>query len=232
MSEDAHGRTASPDGAGQPGPTPTPVAAAQPEEPHWVHEEPQRVTLQRSMRSGPAAAGGAIALLAVAAVASTALGALGAAAPQPVATATPTRATLSASAPQASQAPTSGMLTIAPVTSSPSPSRSRTSTSTTKTPKTTTPKTTTSSYGDVSAPGARECARSGSGAFSAVAAGNQATSCEFAVSVWSAYNGANARGARAVLSVADGKVVCSGSQPAVCSGSGGRVLIYGGKLVG
>ena len=125
---------------------------------------------------------------------------------------------------------------MASVTPTPTPTTTRTRT--TATTKTTTKTTTTtkSSFANVPAgPGSQECGRSGSGAFSAVATGDNATTCSFALKVWNAYNDANVRGAGAVLSVPgdDGttRVVCSGSQPAVCLGTEGRVLIYGGQLV-
>jgi len=207
---------------------------------------PEHLQLQRTMRVGPTAGAAAVGLLAIVAAAALLPGLGGGV------TATPAR-TPSASAtptpPSAAVAavPT-GPLTLAPLpgtsptqTATPttaSPTRSASKATASARPSSAAPATTTpaSAYPDVR--GFRECDRSGTGPFAAVATGNSSTSCGFAVNVWQAYRDRGLNGGSGTVTAASpatGKtyeVTCSGSQPAVCTGgTAGRVLIYGGRLV-
>lgn len=81
----------------------------------------------------------------------------------------------------------------------------------------------------------QECGRSGAGAFAAAAAGNDKTSCPFALSVQQAYLAAGVQGSTATVrahSPVTNKwydMACSGAEPAKCTGGNDAVVyLYGG----
>nr|NLI49605.1 hypothetical protein [Propionibacterium sp.] len=215
-----------------PGPLPAPSA---------TDPTPGHLQVQRTMRVGPVAGGVAAGLLVLVAVAALLPGLNRGVTATPARTPSPSATTASQSVTVAA-APT-GPLTLAPLpgtsptepaTASASPTRSASKT-TTRSPSST-QSTPASSYPDVR--GFRECERSGTGPYAAVATGNASTSCGFAVNVWRAYRASGINGGSGTVtasSPATGKtyeVACSGSQPAVCTGgTAGRILIYGGRLV-
>ncbi len=168
------------------------------------------------------------------------------AAPSPIVTSPDATPTVTAAAPTPSAAPTSvttprptavapGPTPTASTANTPTPTRTRTTATATPRPTATPP-----AYPDVTArPGAKLCAPSGSGPYSGVATGNASTSCAFALNVRAAYVGAGVNGATRTVQASSpvtGKtytVVCSGDQPAVCTGgNNGYVLLFGGRYVG
>lgn len=84
----------------------------------------------------------------------------------------------------------------------------------------------------------RECGRSGTGPYAAAAAGNDSTSCAFAVAVRSAYLDSGRAGTATTITAhsqarnADVTMRCRTRQPVRCdSGDGATVYLYGGEAV-
>jgi len=82
----------------------------------------------------------------------------------------------------------------------------------------------------------KECGRSGSGRYAAAAAGNDHTTCPFALNVRKEYQGSGANGAEIRLRVYSPvtkqryDMDCSGDQPVMCvGGSDALVYLYGGE---
>jgi len=82
----------------------------------------------------------------------------------------------------------------------------------------------------------KECGRSGSGRYAAAAAGNNHTTCPFALNVRKEYQGSGANGAEIRLRVYSPvtkkryDMDCSGDQPVMCvGGSDALVYLYGGE---
>ena len=86
----------------------------------------------------------------------------------------------------------------------------------------------------------RECSRTGAGAYAATAAGNDRTSCAFAVAVQRAYVAAGGSGSTTTVTAysqargSDVRMLCTDDQPVRCvSSTGALVFLYGGEaLVG
>lgn len=86
----------------------------------------------------------------------------------------------------------------------------------------------------------RECSRTGAGAYAATAAGNDRTSCAFAVAVQRAYAAAGGSGSTTTVTAysqargSDVRMLCTDDQPVRCvSSTGALVFLYGGEaLVG
>ena len=84
----------------------------------------------------------------------------------------------------------------------------------------------------------RECARTGTGPYAATAAGNDRTSCAFAVAVQRAYVAAGGAGSTTTVTAysqardANVRLLCTDDQPAQCvSSTGALVFLYGGEAV-
>lgn len=81
-----------------------------------------------------------------------------------------------------------------------------------------------------------ECARKGSGPYAAVAAGNEVTSCPFAINVRTSYLEAQKNGqsitiiAFSPVTKKEYSMLCTGDQPVTCVGGKGAVVyLYGGR---
>lgn len=101
----------------------------------------------------------------------------------------------------------------------------------------TSPSAMPTSYPPVTITG-RECARTGTGPYAAVAAGNSRTSCAFAQAVQTAYLAGDNLGSATVVTAhsqarnADVSMRCGTGQPVRCdSGDGATVYLYGGRAV-